>query len=110
MKGKLGCILSGIIAHFGKFVKRLYVLILPFGFPYIISISGAYLLSEGLTRLGIPLNISTTIYRILLTIVPIIPTGVYTLCEKELDICDEFSMDLCFVVWIATIVYAWKIL
>ena len=109
MKRNMGSILSSIISHFWKFIKRLYVFILPFGIPYMISTGCALLLSEMLGHIGFPPDVSKTFYRILLTIAPIIPTGIYSLCE-EADQCDEFSMDLCFVVWIATIVYAWKIL
>lgn len=109
MKEKIGSILISIISHLWKFIKRLYVFMLPFGVPYMMSIGCALLLSEVLGYLGFPHNISKTICRILLTISPIIPTGIYSLCE-EADLYDEFSMDLCFVVWIATIVYAWKIL
>ena len=109
MKEKIGSMLIAIVSHFWIFVKRIYVFILPFGSSYIIAIGCAWLLSEGLRSLGIPQDIVKTVYRILLTIAPIIPTGVYTLCE-EADLYNEFSMDLCFVVWIGTIVYAWKFL
>lgn len=108
MNKKLGGILKAMVSHFWIFVKRLYVFMLPFGVPYTISIGLVLLLSEWLDDLGI-CDISKIVCRILLTIVPAIPTSIYSRCE-ELEQHDEFSMDLCFVVWIATIVYAWKIL
>lgn len=98
-----------VITHFGRFIKRLYVFTLPFGVPYFISVVGSFFIVSGLENLGLPQNAATTLCRVLLTITPAIPTGVYAICERE-DQSESFSMDLCFVVWIATIVYAWKIL
>ena len=98
-----------IIAHFGRFIKHLYVFILPFGVPYLILVVGSFYIASGLVNLVLPQNAATTLCRVLLTITPAIPTGIYALCERE-DQYDSFSMDLCFVVWISTIVYAWKFL
>lgn len=102
-------ILLSILSHFWKFIKRLYVFAYFFGVPYLISCSIALLIPYGLQSIGFPHSASVLLVRILLTIAPVVPTGVYTLIEAE-DQYDECSMDLCFVVWIATVVYAWKIL
>ena len=109
MKEMLGDMLESVGSHFWKFVKRLYVLTFFFGLPYGISCGVALLAPICFHSIGLPHDISMVISRILLTIVPIIPTALYTRFKKE-DSAEEFSMDLCFVIWIATAVYAWKFL
>jgi hypothetical protein len=55
---------------------------------------------------GAPFLVAKTISKVLLTITPLFPTAVYALAEQE-DESESFSPDLCFIAWIATIVYAW---
>lgn len=108
-KGFVKEIFANIFSHFWKFIKRLYVFAFFFGLPYSISFIVAMLIPRSLELIGLSNTVSAILTRILLTIAPAIPTGAYTLFEAE-DQYDEFSMDLCFVVWIATIAYAWKFL
>ena len=98
-----------IIIHFGKFIKHLYGFIGLFGIPYLILVVGSFYIVSGLINIGLHKDVVTTLCRVLLTITPVIPTGIYALGDKE-DQSDSFSMDLCFVVWVSTIVYAWKFL
>jgi hypothetical protein len=56
-----------------------------------------------------PHNVSMVIMKVLLTIAPILPTAVYAKLKEE-DYNDEFSMDLCFAVWVITIVLAWWVI
>lgn len=109
MKEMLCEMLESVGSHFWKFIKRLYVFTFFFGLPYCISCGVAALVPICLHTIGLPHDIAMVISRILLTIAPVIPTALYTRFEKE-DRFDEFSMDLCFVTWIATVVYAWKFL
>ena len=110
MKNYIFYLLKLVGSNFIKFIKRILVFIhVPFGIPFCVSILFSFLISLSLQYIGVTYDICLFICRILLTVMPIIPTCIYALCEQE-DRYEEFSMDLCFVVWIATIVYAWKIL
>ena len=108
MKETFGVILKYVGFHFLMFLKRLYVFVFFFGVSYMLSCGAALLIPAGLKWVGLSNDISMTVGRIFLTIAPLIPTCVYARCENE-DLNGEFNMDLCFVVWIATIVFAWWI-
>ena len=109
MKKLLADILKSLCSHFGQFVKRIYCLVFFYGMFYVPSCGLAILIPITLRDLGMPTDITRVMTQVLLTIAPIVPTGFFTLLEKE-DEFEEYSLDLCFVVWIATIVLAWTIL
>ena len=108
MKKTIGDTLKYIGSHFLMFVKRIFVFAFFYGFVYCVSCMAALLIAKGMKQIGIHNDVSMIIGRIFLTVAPIIPTCVYARCEKE-DLNGEFNMDLCFVVWVATIVFAWWI-
>ena len=110
MKNKVGYSLELVGAHFWKFVKRLFLFIFFYGRFAFISCGLSILVPVSLhAYLGMPYDVSITIMRILLTVTPIFPTAVYAVCKEE-DYDDEFSMDLCFAVWLISIVCAWWII
>ena len=109
MKEIIIFILKLVGGHFWRFVKRIYVAIQFFVIPYFIAYAVSMLIPAGLRYLGVHYGVEITICRILLTIAPAIPTAIYAICKKE-DRHEEFNMDFCFIIWIATIVYAWNIL
>ena len=109
MEKKIHNSLKLVVVHFWNFFKRLYVFAFFWGRFAIVSYGAAALLPSCLHRyLGMPHDVSMTIMKVLLTIAPILPTAVYAVLKEE-DYEDEFSMDLCFVIWIITIVCAWWI-
>lgn len=89
------------------FMRRLYVFAFFYGVfavcSYGFAIAFPLLLK---TYLGADPNLCLLITKIFLTIAPAFPTIMYLRCYEE-DVNDEFSMDLCFITWIATIVLAW---
>ena len=101
-------ILKYVGSRFLIFVKRIFSFAFFYGFIYCVSCTAPLLITRGLKQIGMHNDVSMTIGRILLTVAPIIPTCVYARCEYD-DLNDEFNMDLCFVAWIATIVFAWWI-
>lgn len=110
MKGKISHALKLVCNHFWNFIKRLYLFAFFWGRFALISYGVAVLIPVSLhTYLSMPHTVSMTIMKILLTIAPILPTAVYAECKEE-DYYDELSMDLCFAVWVITIVYAWWIM
>ena len=110
MKKKVRHSLKLVGIHFWSFLKRLYVFAFFWGRCACISYPLALLIPLGLhIKLGLAYDVSMTVTKVLLTIAPIFPTADYAECKEE-DYEDEFSMDLCFAVWIITIVYAWWIM
>ena len=96
--------------HFLNFFKRLYLFVFFWGRYALVSYIAAILIPICMqTYLGFQHLVSMTIMKVLLTIAPLLPTAAYAECKEE-EYEDEFSMDLCFVIWVITIVYAWCIL
>ena len=96
--------------HFLNFLKRLYLFVFFWGRYACISYPLAIIIPLALrAKLGFPHAMAMTITKVLLTIAPILPTAAYAQLKEE-DYNDEFSMDLCFAVWVITIVYAWWIM
>ncbi len=96
--------------YFKKFIGRVVLLIFVYGRFACLSLAVSIFIPLVLRRyLGLSSDVAIIIEKILLTITPIIPTVLYAKLKEE-DYNDEFSMDLCFAVWIITIVYAWCIL
>lgn len=93
--------------HLWLFIKRLAVFVFYWGMFAIISYGIAILVPKTLeSKLRVSPNFCSTLAKILLTIAPLPPTLIYTQFEQK-DLYEEYSMDLCFVVWILTIVWAW---
>ncbi len=110
MKKTIRHSLKLVAIHFGTFFKRLYVFAFFWGMFALVSYGVATLIPVCLHRyLGMPHNVSMVIMKVLLTIAPILPTAVYAKLKEE-DYNDEFSMDLCFAVWVITIVLAWWVI
>ena len=110
MKEKICHSLKLVGVHFWNFFKRLYVFAFLWGRFALVSYGAAVILPSFLQRyLGIAHDVSMTIMKVLLTIAPILPTAVCAVFKEE-DFEDEFSMDLCFAVWVITILYAWGII
>ncbi len=109
MKNSVSNMLKSVGSHFWKFFKRLYVFVFFFGMPYGICFGVSLIIPLTLRSWGLSYDTTDIISKIMLTITPIIPTAMFTRYEKE-DLYEEFSMDLCFVSWILTIIYAWKLL
>ena len=96
--------------YFKKFATRFGVIIFLYSRFALVSLSVSLLIPYALHRyLGISHDVAITIEKVLLTITPIFPTAVFAKLKEE-DYNDEFSMDLCFAIWVITIVYAWWIL
>lgn len=110
MKEKISHSLKLVGVHFWNFFKRLYLFAFLWCRFALISYGVAALLPLSLhIYLGMPHGVSMIIIKVLLTIAPLLPTAVYAVCKEE-DYEDEFSMDLCFAMWVITIVYAWWIM
>lgn len=111
MKEELSNLLKIIWESFIKFANRLTMLFLSYGRFYCLFVAISVLIPSALHRyLGLSKDITTVMMKILLTITPILPTVIYVKMKEE-DYSDEdYSMDLCFVVWIVTIVFAWWIM
>lgn len=93
--------------HLWLFIKRLTVFAFYWGMFAIISYGIAVLIPITLrSYLHIDPAFCTILSKILFTLAPLFPTLIYTQFEKE-DINEEFSMDLCFAVWIFTIIWTW---
>lgn len=103
-------IFSSFVAHLWCFIKRLSVFLFSFGQFAIISYGIAILVPVLLRDyLGLDRNICSSIIKVLLTIAPLLPTLACTYLYDQ-ENTDEFSMDMCFVTWIVTIVWAWAFL
>ena len=110
MKDKITHLLKLVLADFIKFADRIVVLIFVYGRFAALSIALSLIIPLSLRRyLGVPHDVSMMIMRVLLTVTPILPTVMYAELKEE-DYQDEFSMDLCFVAWIITIVFAWWVI
>lgn len=104
MKGLLGLVWSSFV----KFVNRLVGLVLAYGRLAFLSIAVSILVPSGMHRyLGLSHDVTTIIMKVLLTITPIFPTAIYAKLKEEDCSNEDYSMDLCFVAWIITIVFAW---
>ena len=96
--------------HFKKFANRFVFLILIYGRFAFIFLAASILIPSALHRyLGLPHDVAMTIMKILLTVTPIFPTAICAKFREEEDHYDECSMDLCFAVWVITIMCAWFI-
>lgn len=96
--------------HLVHFIRRLFVFAFFYGLyaacSYGIAIAIPLFLQSSLS---LDQNLCLIITKILLTVAPIFPTIVYLRCYEE-DTNEEFSIDLCFIAWIVTIVWAWAFL
>ena len=110
MKEETIYLLGKVWEHFKKFVPRFGLLIFAYGRFACISLGVSLLIPYALQRyLGLSHDVAMTIMKVLLTITPIFPTAMYAKFKDE-DYDNEFSMDLCFAVWVITIVFAWWII
>lgn len=100
-------ILVIVLSHFWQFIKRLYVFAGFFGIPFGIVLGISKVIPSLFILWGMSFESTKLISKILLTVLPLIPTSIYAMATEE-DVNDEFSTDLCFISWIGTIVYAWK--
>ena len=96
--------------YFALFIRRLLVFAFYYGI-YAVCSYGVALICPSLLEayIGLSHNLCLIIGKILLTIAPVVPSIVYLRCYEE-DTNGEFSIDLCFVAWIATVVWAWVFL
>lgn len=96
--------------HLVHFMRRLCVFAFFYGLYAACSYGIALAIPLFLqSSIGLNQNICLIIKKILLTVAPIVPSLVYLRCYEE-DTNEEFSTDLCFIAWIATIVWAWAFL
>lgn len=110
MENKIIYTLILVWGYFKKFASRFILLIFVYGRFACLSLAVSILVPYALhSYLGLSHDIAMTIEKVLLTITPIFPTAAYAQLKEE-DYNDEFSMDLCFAIWVITIVYAWWIL
>lgn len=111
MKGKTS--LKELVGIFFKylfiFLAHLYLFVFYFGLPAGGCLAVVVLGKMGLEGLGVAGNVAEMIARILLTVLPIIPTIFYAKCADD-DLKGEFSVDLCFAAWIMIIIWVWTIL
>lgn len=103
-------LLYSVLKHFWAFIMRVLVFLFFFGRFAIITYGLSILIPMTLrTYTQIDPAVCLIIEKILLTIAPLLPTVLYAMLENE-DTNAEFSIDFCFITWIATIVFAWVIL
>lgn len=110
MKKEIIYALKLVWDYFKKFAGRFVVLIFVYLRFACLSLAVSMLVPFVLHKyLGVSHDIAMTIEKVLLTITPIFPTAMYAKLKEE-DYNDEYSMDLCFVIWVITIVFAWWIM
>ena len=92
------------------FIKQLYVFAFFYGYMLVVALGVSIAIPYCLHRLGLSQNACETVFRILLTITPVLPTAYYSYLSQE-SMCDEeeFNSGLGFSVWIIIIIYAWAI-
>lgn len=109
MKNNISQSIKRISGHFAGFANRTAIFLVMFGGDLIpwFCISAAII--YGLMLLRVDRGVIALISKLLLTFVPAIPTYQFDK-HKQKESNDDYSMDLCFIVWIASIVVAWCIL
>jgi hypothetical protein len=96
--------------YFKKFAGRFILMIFVYFRFACVSFAASLLIPFAFRKyLGMPYDVAMTTTKVLLTITPIFPTAVYAKLKEE-DYNDEFSMDLCFAVWVLTIIFAWWVM
>ena len=111
MKDKTNYLLKLVWSGFKEFADRFAFFILLYGRFGALFLALSFLAPSLLNRyLGLPHDISLVMTRVLLTITPIFPTMIYAKSKEEDCASEHYSMDLCFVAWIVTIILAWWIM
>ena len=110
MKSEIISVLKLVWDSFKKFMARFVLLIFVYGRFACLSLAVSIFIPFVMWKyLGLPNDVALITEKVLLTITPIFPTAVYAKLKEE-DYNDECSMDLCFAIWVITIVYAWWIM
>lgn len=111
MKDELIQLFGSIWNSFKTFADRFATLLLLYGRFLLVSFAVSIIVPSALHRyLGLSHDVAMIIMKVLLTITPIFPTAIYAKYKEE-DYSDEdYSMDLCFAVWVITIVCAWWVI
>ena len=101
-----------IFRYFVSFAKKLFVISFLYGFPMVIPISVALLISWGLSAIpGIEPKIASLIFKIIVTAGQIIPLSIYLyVAENELTQTNEDAPELCFAFCAAVIMCIWTCL
>lgn len=109
MKNNLRQSIKRISGHFAGFAHRTAIFLVMFGGDLIpwFCISAAII--YGLMFLRVDRGVIVLIAKLLLTFVPAIPTYQFDK-HKQKGPKEDYSMDLCFIAWIASILVAWCIL
>ena len=101
-----------ILRYFFNFIKKLYVIVFIYGLSLCVPLFAALLIGWVLSVIpGIDSNITSPIFKIIITAGQIIPLSIYLyIAKNELAETKEDSPELCFACCAAIITWIWTCL